>query len=94
MENPYKVKDPSRVDVGQFQEREVVSIKDDSTKPPQTTGDPTGLGVYFGPLYGQPESSQRTFAHEKAKNKAFWLSPLFWLLATAFAIICYLAYIF
>ena len=94
MESPYQVKRPTDANTGQLQEKELISLKDDSTKPPPTVGDPSGLGVYLGPLAGQPGSGLNTFEHSQSPGGKFLFSTRFWLLLAAVAIIGYFVYAF
>jgi hypothetical protein len=92
MENPYKIKLPSDVNTGQLQEKELISIKDDSTKPPPTIGTPSWVSIYMGSAAGQPSSDMTTFEHVGATKGPFLFSARFWLLLIVAAIIAYFVY--
>ena len=65
MADPYKI-DPSflKAITKQVEEERLITLKDDSTRPPPTIGTPSWRSSLFGPMLGQPESSFKTFAHE------------------------------
>ena len=46
------------------QEQLLITLQDDSTRPPPTLGTPPWQGSIFGPWLGQPASRLETFEHE------------------------------
>ena len=94
MENPYKIKRPSDVNTGQLQEKELVTIKDDSTKPPPTVGTPSWMSIIMGPAVGQPGSDMETFEHSESSRGRFMFSLRFWLLLIVVAVIGFFVYAF
>jgi len=57
MENPYKL-DPESLKAKQrtMQEDRLITLKDDSSRPPPTIGVESFQGIMFGPAAGQPSS--------------------------------------
>jgi len=94
MENPYKIKRPSDVDTGQLQEKELITIKDDSVKLPPTVGTPSWMSIMMGPAVGQPGNDIKTFEHSESTKRRYWFPLRFWLLIIVVAIIGYFAYAF
>lgn len=77
MENPYKL-NPESLKAKQrtMQEERLITLKDDSTRPPPTIGVEPLQGILFGPAAGQPSS-------DTSEAKASWgkklLIFIFWL---------------
>lgn len=71
MASPYKV-DPNRK-TGQLQEEHLVTLKDDSTKPPPTVGTPSWMAILGGPALGQPGGRSDEAADRFLFSARFWL---------------------
>lgn len=56
--NPYRI-DPkrNRARVREAAEHRVVTLQDESTKPPPTIGTAPWQGILFGPAFGQPSTA-------------------------------------
>jgi hypothetical protein len=94
MDNPYKIKNPSDAHPGQLQEEQLISLKDDSIKPPPTVGTPSYMSIIMGPAVGQPGSDVNTFEHShkssKGRNWSRLKIILLLLLGPAIGILAYL----
>jgi hypothetical protein len=68
MDNPYRP-DPTalRARTQQAEEEKVITLKDDSTKPPPTIGAPSWQNILAGPMLSQPSSDTHTFEHSAQK---------------------------
>ena len=64
MLNPYQL-DPRvlRAITKQAQEQQLITLRDDSSRPPPTLGTPIWQSSLFGPWLGQPASRFVTFEH-------------------------------
>ena len=62
MANPYQI-DPKALETltKQAQEQQLITLADDSTRPPPTRGTPSWQGSIVGPWLGQPASRLQTF---------------------------------
>jgi len=58
------------------QEEHLVTIKDDSTGIPPSTGTPSWMGILGGSMLGQPASRFTTFEH---KSTPILFAPWFWI---------------
>jgi len=61
MNDPYKL-DPKalRAKTRQASEEHLVTLQDDSSKPPPTIGTAPWQGIIFGPAFGQPSAQLET----------------------------------
>ena len=87
MSDLFKLKRPNDPHTGQMQEEHLITLQDDTTRPPPTIGTPSWMSIIGGPSLGQPSGNTSSLDHSPATSRFWswlWLILLFGFLVAIF----------